>query len=100
MYKITVLLEHPVDPAEFESYLKNTHLPLVYEMPGVSRIELTKFEKSADGSKPEFYRMAELYFGSKSEMEETMGSPEGQATINDLQNLTASRVKIILGTVE
>jgi uncharacterized protein (TIGR02118 family) len=69
-------------------------------MPGVSRIEKTKFDSSPDGGKPQFFRMSELFFLSRHVMEETMGSPEGQAVINDLHNLTTAGVQIILGTVE
>ena len=100
MYKVTVLYEHPTDPAQFEKYFKEHHLPLAQGMTGVSRIEITKFDSSAYGGKPEYYRMSEIFFTSKGVMEETMGSPEGQATINDLHNLTSKGVKIILGNVE
>jgi uncharacterized protein (TIGR02118 family) len=100
MYKVTVLYEHPQDEVFFEKYFKEQHLPIAQKMPGVSRIEITKFQSSADGGKPEYYRMAEIFFSNKSVMEETMGSPEGQATINDLHNLTSAGVKILLGNVE
>ncbi|MCW3110632.1 MAG: Ethyl tert-butyl ether degradation EthD [Segetibacter sp.] len=100
MYKVTVLYHHPTDADKFEKYFKEYHLPLAQSMSGISRIEITKFDRSADGGKPEYYRMAEIFFSSKAEMEETMGSPEGQATINDLHNVTTTGVKIILGYVE
>ena len=100
MYKVTVLYEHPSDIDFFEQYFREHHLPLAQSMPGVSRIEITKFHSSADGGKPEYYRMSEIFFSSKSQMEATMGSPEGQATINDLLNLTSTGVKIILGSVD
>ena len=100
MYKVVVLYEHPVDAEAFEKYFIKHHLPLAQQMPGVSRIELTKFDSSAYGGKPEFYRMSELFFLSRQVMEETMGCPEGQAVINDLHNLTSTGVRIILGSVE
>jgi uncharacterized protein (TIGR02118 family) len=89
-----------MDADAFEKYFKEQHLPLAQQMHGVSRIEITKFHSSADGGKPEYYCMSELFFASKSEMEETMGSPEGQAVIDDLHNLTTTGVQIILGNVE
>lgn len=100
MYKVTVLYEHPDNADFFEKYFKEHHLPLAKSMAGVSRIEITKFHSAADGSKPEFYRMSEIFFTSRSAMEETMGSPEGQATIDDLHILTKTGVKIVLGNVE
>ena len=100
MYKVTVLYQHPNDPEHFEQYFKNEHLPLALKMPGVSRIEVTNFHSSAYGGKPEYFKMSEIFFSSRIVMEETMGSPEGQATINDLLNLTSAGVKVILGEVE
>ena len=100
MFKVTVLYNHPTDRGYFEKYYKEHHLPLTQNVQGVSRIEITNFQSSADGGKPEYYKMCELFFDSKQVMEETMGSPEGQIIINDLHNLTATGVKIILGTVE
>lgn len=100
MYKVTVLYEHPQDEEAFEEYFKAHHLPMAKTMPGVSRIEITKFQSSADGGKPAYYKMAEIFFTSKSAMEETMGSPEGQSTIDDIHNLTSNGIKIILGNIE
>jgi len=100
MYKVTVLYEHPEDVGQFEKHFREQHLPLAKKMHGVSKIEITKFDSSADGGEPEYYGMSEIFFGSKAEMEETMGSPEGQATINDLLNLTKTGVKVLLGNVE
>lgn len=46
-------------------------------MNGVGRLELTRFGPGPDGSKPEFYRMAELYFPTEAQMQSTLTSPEG-----------------------
>jgi len=100
MYKVTVLYAHPADASTFEKYFKEHHLPLAKRMEGLSRIEITKFHTSADGGKPQYYRMSELFFSTKAEMEETMSSPEGQAIINDMLNLTKSDIQIVLGSVE
>ena len=99
MYKVTVLYQHPENENSFESYFKEHHLPLAQKMPGVSKIEITKFHSRADGGIPDYYMMSEIFFTSKEVMEETMGSPEGQATIDDLQNLTKAGVNILLGNV-
>ena len=99
MHKITILYHHPEDPEAFENYYENYHLPLAQNMPGVSRIDFTKFVTTPSGHKPDFYRMAELYFASEAQMIETMGTPEGQATIDDLNNFTGGPVKVLIGTV-
>lgn len=99
MYKVTILYEHPAEADVFEKYFKEVHLPLAHQMPGVSSIECTKFSNSGHRGKPDYYRMSELFFSSEEAMQETMGTPEAQATIDDIQNLLV-KVNILLGSVE
>jgi len=100
MMKVTVLYGHPASPDEFEKYYANTHLPLAAKMKGVARIELTKFVAGPDGGKPAFYRMAELYFTTQPEMEQSLGSAEGQATVADLPKFATGGVTVVIGSVE
>jgi len=100
MMKVTVLYGNPENPDEFEKYYENTHLPLAAEIKGVARAELTKFTAGPDGGKPAFYRMAELYFTTQTEMEESLGSPEGQAAVADFQNFATGGITVLIGSVE
>jgi uncharacterized protein (TIGR02118 family) len=100
MLKITVLYEHPKDPEAFEKYYKEKHLPLAATMEGVARLELTKVLGTPDGKKGDYYRIAEMYFTNIEQMQDTMASPEGQATVNDLSNFATGGVKVMIGTVE
>ncbi len=100
MNKVTVLYGHPKDPDAFEKYYKETHLPIAAKMKGVTKVELTKFLSAPDGGMAASYRMFELYFSSPSEMEQALGSPEGQAAVNDLPNFATGGVTVIIGTVE
>ena len=100
MMKVTVLYGHPTSPDEFEKYYGSTHLPLAAKMKGVARIELTKFVAGPDGGKPAFYRMAELYFTTQVQMEQSLGSAEGQATVADLPKFSTGGVTVVIGSVE
>ena len=100
MIKIAVLYGHPVDPQAFERYYEQKHLPLASKMNGVARLELTRFGPSPDGSKPAYYRMAELYFDSEAQAQTTLGSPEGKATVADLPNFATGGVTLLAGSVE
>ncbi len=100
MQKVTVLYGQPSDPDAFEKYYRDHHMPLVAKMKGIAKVETTKMLGGPDGSSPEYYRMAELYFSDASHMQATMGSPEGQATAADLANFATGGVKVIIGTVE
>ncbi|SFB58235.1 EthD family reductase [Algoriphagus aquimarinus] len=99
MIKLTVLYNHPEDPAAFESYYASTHMPLVGKIQGVVKAEVTKFLPEADGSKPAYYRLAELYFENPESLQQSMGSDEGQATAGDLPNFATGGFKIMVGMV-
>lgn len=100
MIKATVLYGHPNDTDAFEKYYAETHTPIASGMKGVDKMELTKFVSAPDGGKPAYYRIAELYFARPAEMQQSMGSPEGQATAADLANFATGGVTMIIGAVE
>lgn len=96
--KLTVIYGLPDDPEAFEAYYYSTHAQIASKMKGVSRMELTKFESSPDGSPIEFYRMAELYFPSMEALQQTLDSPEGKAALADLDNFATGGISAIIGT--
>jgi uncharacterized protein (TIGR02118 family) len=100
MIKLTVLYGHPTDPVAFESYYANTHYPIVSKVKGFVKTELTKFISAADGGKPAYYRMAELYFPSIEELQKTVESPEGKTLSADLANFATGGATIIIGSVD
>jgi uncharacterized protein (TIGR02118 family) len=100
MIKLTLLYGHLVDPQDFERYYAEKHLPLAQKMQGITRLELTRFGPEPDGSEPDYYRMAELYFQHEAQLQTTLGSPEGQAAIDDLSNFATGGVTTLVGSVE
>jgi uncharacterized protein (TIGR02118 family) len=100
MIKLTVLYGHPTDAQAFEEHYENTHLPLAATLTGVARLELTRFVAGPDGGKPGFYRMAEVYFQSQAQMEQTLGSAAGKATVADILGFATGGATMIVGTVE
>jgi uncharacterized protein (TIGR02118 family) len=99
MMKLTVLFGQPADPEQFESYYARVHLPLAAKMPGVSRLELTKFTPGAGGAQPPYYRMAEIYFASEEQMHKTLRSAEGRAAAADIPNFASGGATFLNGAV-
>ncbi|GGW22459.1 EthD family reductase [Arenibacter certesii] len=100
MIKLTVLYGHPTNAAEFEAYYANTHLSKVAKMKGLAKMELTKFLNYFDGSKPDYYRMAEFWFNTPEAMQKTMSSSVGQDVAADLPNFVTGGVTLLVGEVE
>jgi uncharacterized protein (TIGR02118 family) len=84
---VTVIYNQPKDPAAFEKYYKETHLPLVSSKQaeiGFTKAELTKFTSTLDGKKPTFYRQAELYFDNMDALKKGVATPGFKAVGDDL----------------
>ena len=87
--KFMVLYGHPPNPAEFEKYYLEVHMPLVNALKGARRIEAAKCLPQADGSPPAFYRVFEAWFDSPEHMAAVFGTPEGTKVRADVPNFTA-----------
>jgi uncharacterized protein (TIGR02118 family) len=100
MVKLSVIYGHPTDPAAFERYYAETHMPLAAKVQGLRRFELSKVMGTPDGSKPAYYRMADLYFDSPDHMKQVMATPEARATAADLRNFATGGVKLLISEVQ
>jgi uncharacterized protein (TIGR02118 family) len=100
LIKLTVLYGHPTDPAAFEEYYANTHMPLAGKMSGIEKVETAKVVGTPDGGKPDFYRSADLYFSDQEAMAASMGSPEGQATTADIGNFATGGATVLISAVD
>jgi uncharacterized protein (TIGR02118 family) len=98
MVKLTVLYGQPKDPAAFEKYYANTHMPIARKM-DVRKIELSKVIGTPDGSTPAFYRIADVYFDDMTHLQRSTGAPEGQATVGDLTNFATGGVTVLITEV-
>jgi uncharacterized protein (TIGR02118 family) len=84
---VTVIYNTPKDTAAFEKYYRDVHLPLVsanQQEIGFTRADLTRFSSDLDGSKPAFYRQAELYFPSLEDAKKGMATPGFKKVADDL----------------
>jgi uncharacterized protein (TIGR02118 family) len=89
---VTVLYNTPKDTAAFEKYYRETHLPLVssnQQEIGCTRADLTRFSSNLDGSKPAYYRQAELYFPSMEAAKQGLATPGFKKVADDLTNFAS-----------
>lgn len=99
MVKLVVMYGHPENAETFEKYYAETHLPLAAQIPGVQKVELTKFVGTPEGTAASEYRMAEVYFESMEALQANMGSAEGQTTVADIPNFATGGVNVMIGEV-
>lgn len=86
---VTVIYNTPKDTAKFEQYYREKHLPLVSSVQdeiGFVKADLTRFQANLDGSKPAFYRQAELYFNSMDDLKKGTATDGFKKVADDLAN--------------
>ena len=84
MTRLTVLYGHPEDPAVFDRYYREVHLPLAKKMKGLKGWTIGKCQSATPGEDPPYYLIVGLYAESREAMEAILNSPEGQAAVADV----------------
>lgn len=99
-WAVLVLYNQPKDPAAFEKYYAETHVPLFKSHAqeiGVTRVELIKFASTVDGKPPTLYREADLRFDSKEALEKGTATAGFKAVAADLANFATGGVTVLIG---
>lgn len=84
MHRLTVLYGHPKDPAAFDRYYHETHIPLAKKMRGFLGWTIGKCQTAVPGEPPPYYMIVGLYAESRAKIDEILATPEGQAAIADV----------------
>jgi uncharacterized protein (TIGR02118 family) len=99
MVQLLVLYKSPKDPQHFQDYYYTTHVPIAKKIPGlVSYVVSDGDVKGPDGSPGPYELVAQLTFDSPAALQVALGSPEGAAAVDDLQNFATGGVSIVAFT--
>ena len=97
---VTVIYKAPKDTVAFEKYYSEIHVPLVVASQpeiGFTRAELTRFNTNLDGSKPDRYRQAELYFPSMEAAKKGVATPAFKKVGDDLGKFASGGLDALIG---
>jgi len=86
MHRLTVLYGHPQDPAAFDRYYHEKHIPLAKQMKGLTGWTIGKLQSSNESEKAPYYMIVGLYAETRAAIEAILASPAGQATVADVPN--------------
>jgi uncharacterized protein (TIGR02118 family) len=100
MVRLLVLYGHPKDPAAFDRYYREKHIPIARRMKGLKKWTIGKVQGTADGNPSPYYLVADLYAESRQAFEEILSSPEGQAAVADVPNYASGGATFIYTEVE
>ena len=98
MVKLVAIYAPPDDTQAFENHYREVHTPLVRKMPGLKKLELSRFFGSP-GGKPRYYMMAEMYFEDKDVLFAALKSDEGKAAGKDLMGFAGKCVHMMFSDV-
>ncbi len=96
MAKLFAIYQQPADPAAFDRYYFDTHVPLAKTIPGLLSYEVTRGDVMGMAGKHGVYLVAILGFESMAAIGAAMASPQGQATAADLANFASAGVDVMM----
>ncbi len=94
MVKLVALYRKPADVEAFDRAYFETHIPLVNQIPGLQRVEISRMTGAPRGE-PDFYLMCEMYFPDKETMGRAMASPENAAAGKNLMGFAKGLVSFM-----
>lgn len=97
MAKLFAIYQQPTDPAAFDNYYFNKHVPLAKTIPGLRSYEVTRGDVMGMAGKHGVYLVAILEFDSMAAVGAAMASEQGKATAADLANFATAGVDVMMG---
>jgi uncharacterized protein (TIGR02118 family) len=95
MAQVLVLYNTPADPAAFDRYYHQTHIPLAQKIPGLRSCVISNGPVQAlAGIAP--HLVATLHFDSLADLNAPLASPEGQAAAADLSNFASAGATLLI----
>ena len=85
MAKLVVMYPKPNDPAHFQKFYRDVHIPLVEKMPGI-RSYSYGYPAGPDGREGAFFCFFIATFDSVSAIKDAFASPEGKEVVADIPN--------------
>lgn len=100
MTRLLVLYGQPKDPAAFDKYYREVHIPIARKMTGLKKWTIGRVTGTPDGQPSPYYFLADLYMASREDFEKLLASPEGQAAVADVPNYANGGVWFLYSEVE
>jgi uncharacterized protein (TIGR02118 family) len=98
--KISVLYTAaPKDPEAFDKHYLGVHIPMCQKLPGIKRVEVTKYSGTMDGKPAPYYIQTDLTFDSQDAAMAAFGSDVGKEVVADVANLQGTPTTTAVGSI-
>jgi uncharacterized protein (TIGR02118 family) len=95
MAQVVVTYKTPKDPAAFDKYYAETHIPLAKKMPGLRKFQISQGPVATPAGPAGVHLMAILTFNNMAAVQAAFGSPEGRATAADVPKFASGGADIM-----
>ena len=99
MHKLIAMYRRPENLEEFERAYRETHLPLVEQMPNLRQVEINRVTGAPTGE-PEYYLIAELSFDTREEMMEAISSDASRQAARSLRAFAQGLITMVFAETE
>jgi uncharacterized protein (TIGR02118 family) len=96
MAKLIALYKTPVDPAAFDAYYFESHLPVARGIAGLTGYEVSRGPVVSPLGDSPYHMVATLSFASMDALRAALISPTGQAAAADLANFATGGVELLV----
>jgi uncharacterized protein (TIGR02118 family) len=98
--KVTVLYGHPTNKEEFDKYYAEKHMPMVYAVKEVKRVEIAKPLPPPNGGNPPYYIITEIWFESLDAFKAVAATPEWKAIGADVPKFATGGATPFVSVIE
>ncbi len=95
MTRLLVIYNRPADPAAFNRYYAETHIPIAQRIPGLRSYTISAGSPAVLAGDAAPHLIAELDFGSQADLQAALASEEGKAAAADLANFAQAGVSLL-----
>jgi uncharacterized protein (TIGR02118 family) len=96
MAQLVVMYKTPTDKAAFDKHYVEKHIPLVKKIPGLRKYEVSQGPVATPAGPSGYHLVAVLQYDNLAAIQAAFGSPEGQATVADVQTMATGGVDMIM----
>jgi uncharacterized protein (TIGR02118 family) len=99
--KITVLYNQPKSAEKFDDYYFSKHMPMVYAVKEIKKVEVARPASSPDGAPSPYHIVTELWFDSPDALKAVAATPQWKEIVDDVPKFTEpNSVTIIVSEIE
>jgi uncharacterized protein (TIGR02118 family) len=96
MAELVVMYKTPKDPAAFDKYYFETHVPIAKKIPGLRKYQVSQGQVATPAGPSAFHLIAILTFDNPAAIQAAFASAEGKATAADVPKFATGGVDMIL----